>query len=99
MNYYFNRLASSSNPLWWTSLLGGVAVGRSSTTIARSYADTTAHGTDSVHEQRKNAKRIPLQNRRYNALPGTPISFQTPGRVPNPEGILRSKVSYLLVLF
>jgi|AntRauTorckE5430_2_1112549.scaffolds.fasta_scaffold21647_1 hypothetical protein len=102
MNYYFlNKLASSSNPLWWTSLLGGVAVGRSSTIVARSFPDTIAHGTDKVHEQRKNAKRIHLQTRRHNALPSTTISFQTtPGREPDPKGILHFKVrSYLLVLF
>jgi hypothetical protein len=96
MKYHF---PSSSNPLWWSSLLG-VAFGRSSTTVARSFADTIAHGTDKVYEQRKNAKRIHLQTRRHNALSSTIISFQTtPGKEPDPKDILHFKVrSYLLVL-
>ena len=96
MKYHF---PSSSNPLWWSSLLG-VASFRSSTTVARSFADTIAHGTDKVYEQRKNAKRIHLQTRRHNALSSTIISFQTtPGKEPDPKDILHFKVrSYLLVL-
>eukprot|EP00979_Chaetoceros_neogracilis_P014840 scaffold4915_cov229-Chaetoceros_neogracile.AAC.1 len=88
MKYHF---PSSCNPLWWSSLLG-VAFGRSSTTVARSFADTIAHGTDKVYEQRKNAKRIHLQTRRRNALPSTILSFQTtPGKEPDPKDILHFK--------